>query len=1032
MRKNLILFLSLFLWLSVSAQQNFWAPVSETEAGAAIFQSRTKPGNFKLFRLQEQLFKADLTNAPSERVVKAGSSSFIINIPNPDGELELFRAVEAPVMHPDLAARYPSIKSYAGRGVQNPARMIRFDASPLGFHAVVFTPGQPTYYIDPVDHASQIYLVVSRKDLGPTPQFQCDNRDDKKIIPDNKNILPDNADDATLRTYRLALAASGEYSARWLDGTEANDGERRTKILAAMNNNITRSNAILERDFAVRLLLIANTDDIIYLDASSDPWTSTDSDILCDETEATMNTEIGAANYDIGHLVHEVGNFGKAGCIGCVCSADNTKGRGFTSRNNWNSGNGFEEYILVHEIGHQFDANHTFTHADDNDAAQMEPGSGSTIMSYAGITGASTDIQSIMDDYYHAISIEQATNYIKGQTCNGGGASGNDIPTADAGANYTIPKSTPFKLTGIGTDEDEINVLTYIWEQMDKVTDDADFPWLPSPTHTYGPEFRSLPPTTSNSRTFPVLANILDGSNTNKWEKLPSVGRTLNFRFTVRDNNPGAGGNESDNMVLTVDGATGPFAVTSPNTTTTWCPGSRTVTWSVNGSDVHAANVNIYLSYDGGLSFPVLLAGNTPNDGSHVVNIPCTGSTMGRIKVEAVGNVFFDISNANFTVGDNVKPTFTVPANVTIYKDADCNYNASPTLTGDVTDESDNCDNSLNATYVDATAPGSCVGETILTRTWTLLDDCGNSTVKQQTITITDNTPPTFTEPDDITIYKDENCDHDASVGVTGDVTNEDDNCDNTLNATFTDVVVPGDCIGEEVITRTWSLTDDCGNNTSKIQVINVRDTTRPVISGVSANPNVLWPPNHKMRDVVISYTAVDNCSPVTNVLSVTSNEPIDGTGDGDTSPDWEVIDDHNVRLRAERAGSGNGRIYTITITSTDDCGNVATTTTTVVVPHNNITGPVAIVSEEKPQTGLQVKALPNPSNSNFAVTVTSENDKDKVLVSVFDLFGRRIEDKWMNSGATIVLGENLRAGSYLLRITQGTEIKTLKIVKMN
>jgi hypothetical protein len=190
-------------------------------------------------------------------------------------------------------------------------------------------------------------------------------------------------------------------------------------------------------------------------------------------------------------------------------------------------------------------------------------------------------------------------------------------------------------------------------------------------------------------------------------------------------------------------------------------------------------------------------------------------------------------------------------------------------------------------------APGSCVGETILTRTWTLTDDCGNSTIKVQTITIKDNTPPIFTDPADTTIYKDNNCNHNASVAVTGNITNEADNCDNTLNAIFSDVPVPGNCIGEEIITRTWALTDDCGNSTSKPQVITVKDTTRPVITNVSASPNVLWLPNHKMRDVMINYTAQDNCSPVTNVLTVTSNEPVNGTGDGNTAPDWIVVNDH-------------------------------------------------------------------------------------------------------------------------------------------
>lgn len=1033
MRKKIIIFLVALSSLAANAQQrNFWSPVSESQINRNIFQERVRPAAFQLFKLQENLLKTDLQNAPSENAVAAKTSSFIITIPNPAGQFEEYRVVEASVMHPDLAARYPSIKSFAGRGITNPLQVIRFDVSPLGFHALISAPGQPTFYIDPIDKASNAYIVVSRKDMGPLPTYECLTKEDNRLFSGN-GMIPEDADDGTLRRYRLAMTSSGQYSARFLDGTEANDVERRTKVLAAMNNNLTRANAILERDFGVRLILIANNDDIIYLDAGTDPFVGTTSGALTAETQAVMTSEIGAANYDIGHLVHEIGDFGNAGCIGCVCSADNTKGSGFTSRSNWLSGNGFEEYILVHEMGHQFDANHTFTHDDDNDAAQMEPGSGTTLMSYAGITGANTDIQSIMDDYFHAISIQQVTAYIKLQTCDDGFATGNSTPTADAGANYTIPKSTPFTLTGVGSDDDETGFLNFVWEQMNNVTNAADFPWLPTTTHTFGPEFRSRPLSTSPSRTFPILANILDGTNTNKWEKLPSVGRTLDFRFTVRDNNPGGGSNKSDNMVVTIDGATGPFAVTSPNTATTWCPGSRTVEWSVNGSNALAENVNILLSYDGGNTFPVTLASNTPNDGSASVNIPCTYSTMARIKVEAVGNIFFDISNVNFTTGDNIKPTFTVPDDITIYKDENCLFEAPTSITGDVLDEGDNCDNTLNATFADVTGAGSCVGETKVTRTWTLTDECGNTTVKVQTITVTDNTPPTFTAPANITIYKDNNCNHDASTGVTGDVTNEDDNCDNTLNATFTDVTVAGSCIGEEIITRTWSLTDDCGNNTTHDQVITVKDITPPVISNVSATPNVLWPANHKMRDVVINYTAVDNCSPVTNVLTVTSNEPVNGTGDGDSDPDWIVIDNHNIKLRAERAGNGSGRVYTVTITSTDDCGNASSTQTTISVPHDMrktdvfVTEPVI----ESPK-GFTVKASPNPSSSNFVIAINSDNKQDQILITVVDMFGRRIEDRMINSDAIIRIGEKYLPGTYIIRVTQGLERREVKLVKMN
>lgn len=1027
MKKNLLLLIPLIFCLAAGAQQNYWTPVNESNIGKNLFADRVRPSAYKLFMLQDELLKTDLNSVPAEINVSAKNSGYIFIVPNADGVSEHFRVVETPVMHTDLARRYPGIKSFTGVGIDNPTATIRFASSELGFNGTIFSADRPTIYIERIDKETSSYIIVARNNVTQLP-FSCGTPEDSKANSKTGSLAPAlrNADDGSLRTYRLALAGTGEYSQSWLDGSEADDAARRAKVLAAMNNHMTRVNGIMERDFGLRMILIANNDLLIYLDPAADPWVAEFNAM----TQVTIDGVIGNGNYDIGHLVKMGGNNGNAGSVGNVCNTG-VKGSAFTSRSDWTSGIYYEEYILTHEMGHQYNASHTFSHSDDNDVSQMEPGSGNSTMSYAGITGANTDIQPLMDDYFHAISIEQATDWIKSHTCHVTAITGLMIPTANAGSDYTIPKSTPFMLTGSGSDPDAGDVLTFNWEQMDKVTAAGDFPWLPTTTHTYGPEFKSVLPSSSVSRTFPILANILDGSNTNKWEKLPSVGRALNFRFTVRDNHPGAGQNKSDDMVVTVSGAAGPFAVTSPNPAITWCPGNQTVTWSVNGSGALATNVKISLSTDGGNTFPTILAASTPNDGSHVVSIACTKSTMGRIKVEAVGNIFFDISDANFTIGDNTKPTFSVPANITIYKDANCNYKASTGITGDVTNEADNCDITLNATYADGTAAGSCAGETILSRTWTLTDDCGNSTVKIQTITITDNTPPTFTDPADITIYKDNNCNHNASVGVTGDVTNEADNCDNTLNATFSDVTVAGSCSGEEIITRTWSLTDDCGNNTSKVQVILVKDITPPVISNVSANPSVLWPPNHKMRNVTINYTAVDNCSPVTNVLTVTSNEPINGTGDGDTAPDWIVSDHAHVRLRAERAGNGNGRIYTIRITSTDDCGNVATAITTVMVPHNMNNNSIVVSQDEQINTGLVVKALPNPSNSNFAVTISSDNSLDKILVSVYDMYGRIMEDRMMNTGGTISLGDKYIAGTYILRVTQGAKRQEFKLVKM-
>ena len=556
-------------------------------------------------------------------------------------------------MDEGLAARYPGIHSYVGKGVENQGATIRFDISPWNFHGMIRYPNEPTVYIDPIDEATNTYIVVSRKDVVDyRVTFQCltDAVPDARTAGDDAALR--NADDGRLRTFRLALCATGEFSQFWLNGTEANDAERKAKVLAAQNTQMTRANGIFEEDFGLRLVLVANNDAVIYLNPSTDPWNSNN---LNSGTQTTCDNVIGSANYDIGHLVHRASDNGNAGCIGCVCKSG-SKGSGFTSYLNLTSDFFVVDY-LTHEMGHQLGANHTFTFSNEGTIAQVEPGSGSTIMGYAGITGATTDVQPHSDDYFHAISIEQITNYIK--AANGGGAcavvtvTGNATPTASAGSDYVIPRSTPFILTGSGTDADGADMLTFCWEQMNQRA--TGFSTVPSATATAGPQFRSYLPNGSSSRTFPQLSSILSGANSNKWEVLPSVARTLNFRFTVRDNHAGGGNNRSDDMVLTISGTTGPFAVTAPNTAVTWGTGTaQTVNWSVNGSNatpVNCASVNILLSTDGGQTFSIVLAANTANDGSEIINVPNNPGATNRVKVEAVGNIFFDISNVNFTIG---------------------------------------------------------------------------------------------------------------------------------------------------------------------------------------------------------------------------------------------------------------------------------------------------------------------------------------------------------------------------------------------
>lgn len=654
---NAWLFVAVVFFSSAAWSQNGWKEVSEASIQKNLFAGgRYKPDAYRIFQLDENAMGADLKRAPARSAVPASVSSFILTIPNSDGKPERFRAVESAVMEPALAAKYPQIKTYIGQGIDDPSATIHFDFSPRGFHAMILSVTRKTMYIDPVDRDGKYYVVFSRKDIvNYKNDFHCLT---KESVNNNSIDVPAppagtgrGADDGKLRTYRLALACTGEYANYFLNGTEADDAAKKTKVLAAMATLLVRTNGIYERDFGIHMNLIANNDQIIYLNASTDPWTNE----WNDKTQATIDNVIGNANYDIGHLVHKeaspANNNGNAGCIACVCKTG-MKGSAFTSHFQ-PEGDPFVVDFTTHEMGHQFGGNHTFNISNEGTGAMMEPGSGSTIMGYAGITG-STDVQPHSDDYFHAKSIEQITDYVKGTT--GGGCAvvtttGNATPTIDAGASYTIPRSTPFTLTGSATDADAADVLSYTWEQYN--SGNASNP-IPNVNLTSGPVFRSRPYSASPSRTFPILSSILDGTNGNTWERLPAVARTLAFRFTVRDNHVGGGNTRDANMNVTVSGTSGPFAVTSPNTNVSWFSGfDQTITWLVNGSDlapVSCANVKISLSTDGGLTFPTVLAASTPNDGTEVVTIPAVTTSTARIKVEAVGNIFFDISNVNFAL----------------------------------------------------------------------------------------------------------------------------------------------------------------------------------------------------------------------------------------------------------------------------------------------------------------------------------------------------------------------------------------------
>lgn len=641
--------LLLFIALPIIGQSNYWSNLAENTLANRTQERWIIPENYSSFSLDVPAFKTFIQQVPL-RFNGRGESAAIL-LPMPDGSFEAFNIVEAPLMHPDLAARYREIKTFSGQGITNPAAAVYLDWTPQGFHGMILSPGKVTY-IDPYfKDDNTLYLSYDRADYQASGSegFSCatEGGEESYYLPSSEMLPIGQNSRATtnMLTYRIAVAATGEYTGY--------HGGTKPLALAAINTSLNRVRGIYETELSISFTLIANNDLLIYTNGPTDPYTYPPDVINLAENQTNVDNVIGNTNYDVGHLL-STGSGGVA-VLSSVCSSS-IKARGMTSTSN-PKGDAFDVDFLTHELAHQFGSKHTFNGstgscagANRNASTAFEPGSGSTIMAYAGVCGAQ-NLQQNSHAYFHLSSLGEINYYTTvgtGSTCPVSAPTGNNIPVVNADPNGVngkyIPISTPFELTASATDADG-DVLTYSWEEWDLGPQGA-----PSSSNTTGPLFRSFPPSTSGTRTFPTLSNILDNTGS-VGEFLPSVTRDLNFNCTARDNRAIGGGFDASGIVLHVSNVGGPFAITSHNSSTT-VNGNLTVTWNVantTASPISCANVDILLSLNGGQTFSSLL-NNTPNDGSQVVTLPNSATGQARIKVKCADNVFFDINNADLRI----------------------------------------------------------------------------------------------------------------------------------------------------------------------------------------------------------------------------------------------------------------------------------------------------------------------------------------------------------------------------------------------
>jgi hypothetical protein len=667
-KKTLLVSLSLLFAFSINSQNNsdnFWSPINQSSIRSAG-KRQIIPQKFVAFELIGNELKTKLLSAPNEANVRINESTCIISLPLPNGSFEKFRVVESPIMEPGLAAQFPNIKTYSVKGIDDAYANGKIDWTlEFGFHGMVRSV-HGDFFIDQYclentkDYISY-YTSDFIKDPSqkiPEASLITDNDEKKSFSEPGAKINampPATCVGNQLRRYRLAVACTGEYAVAATGSTTPTVAQTLAKIVTSVN----RVNGVYETEVAVRLILVATQTNVIFTVAATDPFAgNNNAGTLINESQSVITANIGSANYDVGHTF-STGGGGLAG-LGVVCN-NSQKARGITGSPS-PVGDPYDIDYVAHEIGHQFAGNHTFNSTvsscgggNRNGSTAVEPGSGITIMAYAGICG-SQDLAPNSIAYFHAISYDEIVNFTNlngGNSCPVTTTTGNNPPVVIGSGNYIVPKSTPFVLTGSATDIDG-DALTYSWEETSLGTAGN---WNSGNKNF----FMSYTPTPSPSRLFPKQSVVLSGNYTGtKGEYVPATAQTIQFRLTARDNKMGGGGVCYSINTITVSGTAGPLSVTYPDATgIVWGSSTpQTITWAVNGTNaapVSCDSVKILISYNGGITYSTLL-GSTPNDGTELITAPTVTASIltCRIKVESKGNIFYDVSNNNFEISISV------------------------------------------------------------------------------------------------------------------------------------------------------------------------------------------------------------------------------------------------------------------------------------------------------------------------------------------------------------------------------------------
>ncbi|MCW3089341.1 MAG: hypothetical protein JWP81_410 [Ferruginibacter sp.] len=648
-----LVFTCVFCCPKLQAQQTLWNNIeNHTDKSYTTLLKDVSPGSIVFSKLDLGKLSEVVRNAPLERTDGVFTKGIPFSLPLPDKTILLTSIAESPIWDARYAAQLNNVKTYVLSDPITKSSRGRITITSEGVSGIIFSD-KGDVYISPVNsNEPGAHMLYYTKDENKT-MIGCNTKAGATVAANKPANIT--SGDNKRRTYRLAVAATAEYTA-WA-GSQDN---ARNYLTITINNII----AIYDRDLNIRFTIVT-PNSILFTDATTDPYpgpTAALDDALLDANQLTLDTYLGTGGYDVG-IVLSRGWEGRYALNGTVCNAA-TKAKsaaGLSTGQGLNPVRGPQGFVfdlaVAHQIGHQFNATHSFASNAGScntlataDAA-FEPGSGSSLMSYGGILNCNTYVNNV-ESYFHAGSIAQIQSYVIGAgNCVTPVSTGNNAPVVSVAAvSYNVPVSTPFTLSASGSDADG-NALVYNWEQMDVNFLTAT---PPAATNTQGPNFRSYPPTsTGNNRTFPKINDIVAGISP-AYEVLPSAARTMNFRITARDQSPLGGCTSEANVAVNFNGGSGPFIVTSQNSAITWAAnGSQVIAWNVaatNIAPVNCTNVDILFSTDGGLTYPYTLASNTSNDGTETISVPNLSTQAGRIKVQAVNNIFFNINTANITI----------------------------------------------------------------------------------------------------------------------------------------------------------------------------------------------------------------------------------------------------------------------------------------------------------------------------------------------------------------------------------------------